>query len=99
MLSTKRCREIIDRNRVATDENINEIRDVFMVLADVVLDLAETQDAAMDTDQFCIILEDLPDEDREALEERIAIREFDGDMNRDEAGRCTLTDYLRGRMN
>ena len=99
MLSTKRCREIIGRNRIVTDENISEIRDLFMALADFVLDQAEAQDAARDTVQFSKILEDLPEEDREALEERIAIREIDGDMNRDEAGRCTLTDYLRRRMN
>ncbi len=41
----------------------------------------------------------LPPDHRENLEERAAIREFDGSLGRDEAERAAILDYWRSKVN
>ena len=94
MLSLERCRKILGDVAPPADEDLERIRRDLYALARVAVsafgghraDRGERVEAALRL---------VPPHDREGLEERAAIREYDGGLDRDDAERAVLSDYVR----
>ena len=84
MLSLERCRKVLGSDTKLSDEDLATLRDQLYCFAALALEVRDTQKKS--------VLErpDLDSLDRDALEERAAIIEFDGKMSRDEAERNAL---------
>ena len=94
MLSLELCRTYYDVP--VSDEDLQTIRNHLTVLADLLIEQSDIQ-AFSASNQFDRVTERLPEDDREAIEERIAIRTESGGMPLDTAERLTLTEYSDGR--
>lgn len=81
MLSIERCRKILGADKKLSDEDLATLRDQFYCLASLALELRDHQKnvALQRTDGGLI--------DRDSIEERAAIIEFEGNVSRDEAER------------
>jgi hypothetical protein len=81
MLSLERCRKVLGSDTKLSDEDLATLRDQLYCLASLTLELRDHQKKSTlkkpDGDLI----------DRDALEERAAIIEFEGNVSRDEAER------------
>ena len=84
MLSLERCRKVLGSGTKLSDEDLATLRDQLYCFATLALEVRDSQKKS--------VLEgpDLESLDREALEERAAIIEFDGNLSRDDAERNAL---------
>jgi hypothetical protein len=97
MLSLQRCREILAGNNDLDDNDLEHLRDQIYGLADVITDQikhsmpnragAYQRGPVNQKNGFAAALRVLTDEEREEIEERAAIIEFEAGANRDEAER------------
>jgi len=97
MLSLQRCREILGQGCVLDDHQIESLRDQLYGLAHVVTDemcehrsgdsKASEENDGCNSGDFKAGLNLLPESEREDVEERAAIIEFDGGADRDQAER------------
>lgn len=79
MLSLERCRKALGADNKLSDEDLAKLRDQFYCLASLALELRDRQKKqTLERPDGCLI-------DRDALEERAAIIEFEGNLSRDEA--------------
>ena len=84
MLSLERCRKVLGSGTKLSDEDLAALRDQFYCLASLALELRDQQKkSALETPDGSLI-------DRDALEERAAIIEFEGNVPRDEAERSSV---------
>ncbi len=81
MLSLERCRKVLGSDTKLSDEDLATLRDQFYCLASLALERRDQQkkSALERTDRVLV--------DRDALEERAAIIEFEGNVSRSEAER------------
>ena len=84
MLSLERCRKIIGSGNRLSDEDLASLRDQLYCFAALALEVRDSQKKSVWERP------DLESLDRDALEERAAIIEFEGKLSRDEAERNAL---------
>jgi len=95
MLSLERCRKALGNDAPSADEDVKQIRRHLYAVADVAVSAFGTHNAANRKNRLKAALRLVPATAQEALEEWAAIREFDGGVDRDEAERAVLSDYVR----
>ena len=90
MLSVQRCRELLGRDSARSDAEMERLRDDLYLLANVAIGLycEERTSAARPSMQEASVY--LTQGEQEAAEERAAIMEFEGGVERDEAERRAL---------
>lgn len=100
MLSLLKCREILGNDCPQSDDELKLLLDQMYVMAGVICDafvknveipVTESQNAPC----FQAAISLLPEEERENLEERAAINEFEGGLDRDLAERTAFSDHWR----
>src|SRR5687767_21952 len=91
MLSLGRCREVLSEECDLPDEAIRQIRDQMYDLANVVLDAY----AVIQNDSYECCASLLTPDEREAVDERAAILEYEAGLNREHAERLSLHMYLK----
>ena len=77
MISLERCRKILGSSNKITDDDLATLRDQFYCLASLALEERDRQKKFLKVNGGVI--------DRDALEERAAIIEFEGNLSREEA--------------
>lgn len=77
MISFDRCRKILGSSYKLSDDNLATLRDQFYCLASLTLEERDQRRTFLHSDGGLI--------DRDALEERAAIIEFEGNISREEA--------------
>jgi hypothetical protein len=84
MLSLERCRKVLGSDKKLSDEDLATLRDQLYCFAALALEVRDSQKKSVleRSDVVCI--------DRDALEERAAIIEFEGKLSRDEAERNAI---------
>jgi hypothetical protein len=96
MLSIAKCRQLLGPNqRDLSDQQIEALRTGLYEAASVVLALRVP--CRVRTDPEASALAAVPESDREVVEERAAVLEFDANMSRDTATRQALHAYVRTR--
>ncbi len=93
MLSLERCRQLLGDE--CADEDLERLRGGLYGLAGVVVDGFFEGRAGGPAVQFRRALQLVPAGERDALEERAAIHEYDGSLERDDAERTVLNEMLR----
>lgn len=78
MHSLEYCRKVLGKDNELSDENLATLRDQFYCLANLMLDRRGNEKKSQEEPRSRRL-------DRETLEERAAIIEFDGNLSRDEA--------------
>lgn len=78
MLSLERCRKVLGSSNKLSDEDLAMLRDQFYCLASLTLEERDRQKKSLLCLNDGLI-------DRDALEERAAIIEFEGNLSREEA--------------
>ena len=106
MISLERCREILG-DQSLPDDQVASIREAiysiaFVAFDDYVSKANGTGDKAcrsMDVEkfQFDRALTLVSEEVRTGIEERAAIKEFEGELGRDEAERSAVQEYIEAR--
>ena len=94
MLSLERCRKALGDGAPPADEDLERIRRDLYALARVAVSAFGGHRADRD-ERVEAALRLVPPHDREGLEERAAVREYDGGLDRDAAERAVLMDYVR----
>jgi hypothetical protein len=84
------CRKILGNRCPLSDSEVEQLRDQLYQLACMVVDLSQ-----MPLNEPDRLIAQLPDDERADVEERAAILEFDGGLDRHQASRKALTRYLR----
>src|SRR5262245_1757272 len=105
MFSLERCRQIVGYNCGLDDEKLIKLRDQLYGLADVLTDQLRIQRQinnlrdlqTSETNAYESALRLLPESEREDVEERAAILEFDGGINREGAERKAILGVLEIR--
>jgi hypothetical protein len=97
VVDLRRCREILGSSCSLSDEQIEVLRDQLAALADVGLNggLPELRNSSTSALDIAGSLE----QQREEIEERASIMEFDGGMQRNQAETAALRSYGRIRRN
>ena len=95
MLSLERCRKTLGDGAPPADEDLERIRRDLYVLARVAVSAFGTHHAVDRPERLKAALRLVPDHEQEALEERATICEYDGGLDRDDAERAVLSDYVR----
>lgn len=103
MLPLHQCRKILGPNCSLTDCQLDQLRDQLYALADIVVDaFCDQRTDISGHDQpssvnvgFADALRLLPVAERETLQERAAIMEFDGELQHSEAERAAFACYLK----
>jgi hypothetical protein len=108
MLSLERCREVLGDDAPQSDAELELLRDQLYGLADVLIDgfveqRQRRKGAPQNTPEgVCSPVESLsdalhlvPTDDQGDVEERAAIMESDGGLDRDAAERAAFADYWR----
>lgn len=94
MLSIARARQLVGPDSPLTDEQLARLCDELYPLARAAVScyLKESAGPRPSTvvQTFTAVLESLPELEREELEERAAIMEYDGGMDRGEAERAAM---------
>ena len=105
MITTEKCRRIIGDPTIS-DIEIESIRETLYSLAFASFDEysvrqsnsnegpRECEPEIVDRFQFNRALEIAPTTARQEIEERAAIKEFEAEMNRDEAERSAIQEYI-----
>ena len=83
------------RGLPTADEDLERIRRDLYVLARVAVSAFGTHHAVDRPERLKAALRLVPDHEQEALEERATICEYDGGLDRDDAERAVLSDYVR----
>ena len=98
VLSVDECRKLVSGSDVS-DDQLLAIREQLYALAEVAVDAGAhgTEGASGRGAAFGDFVRRLEVDDREALEERAAIREYDGGESRDAAKSGALLQYMRKR--
>jgi hypothetical protein len=93
LLQLQRVRQLLGSDCTLSDEQLAALRDQLRTLADVAVDLVACH-AERESQRASVapILRLVPPERREEVEERAAIREYDGGMSRAHAERAALAD-------
>jgi len=112
MLSLAECRVALDGECSLSDEELEALRDQHYALAEMLIDYITAPDvtevdrsrhSGPDSETAPRRLQEAqahsPELDWGAVEERAAIREFDGHQSRDEAERGAVSDLLLSRVN
>ncbi len=94
MLDVARCRELLGTDPSLTDKNISALCAHLRDLAEIAIDAYLALPASARPAHYADVIAVLPDQIREHLEERAAIREFDGDLSRTDAERATLASIV-----
>ena len=94
MLSLERCRTALGDGAPSADEEVERIRRDLYALARVAVSAFGGHRADRD-ERVEAALRLVPPHDREGLEERAAVREYDGGLDLDAAERVVLMDYVR----
>lgn len=107
MLSLQRCRDILGPKCGLDDQQIEKLRAQIYGIANVITDQmgkskprrpdTHQEIQEIDADGFQAALKLLTDEDREEIEERAAIIEFEAGTDTDEAERKAIVYAIRGR--
>ncbi len=107
MLSLQRCREILGRDCFLDDDQLAQLRDQLYGLADIITGelLAHRsgdgeackENKEWSTGEFKAALNLLPECEREDVEERAAIIEFEGGADRDLAERRAILSTVQKR--
>lgn len=96
MLSIARCRELVGPNRALTDDELLALRDQLYAVAHLALDLREADRREREK----LVTDLLATEGSDALydlDERAAIREYDGGSPRPYAEWAAMADVVRSR--
>jgi hypothetical protein len=90
MISLERCRKVLGPQNGLSDETLATLREQLYCLAELALNVRDRQKT---TDRELDAFEQAANspEDLEALRERAAIIEFDGNFSRDEAERMAIS--------
>ena len=94
MLSLERCRKTLGDVAPPEDEDLERIRRDLYALAHVAVSAFGSHHAVDRPERLNAALRLVPDHEKETLEERAAIREYDGGLDRDDAERAVLSDFL-----
>ena len=94
MIGLHRCRQILGSNVSVSDDEIARIREALYALAHIAVDVYAKHPQNIPIPDFEAALGQLPPDARDAVEERAAIREHDGSLDRDSAERHAFADYL-----
>jgi hypothetical protein len=84
MLSLERCRKLLGSDTKLSDENLATVRDQLYCFAALTLEVRDIKKKSV------FERPEVGSIDRDALEERAAIIEFEGKLSRDEAERNAL---------
>jgi hypothetical protein len=105
MLSIKNCKKLMTANPSLEDREIESLRDSLYGLAHVVVErfksgatpsTTEIQQLKREDATFSEIVDNLPEDERNIVEERAAIMQFDGGCDRQTAEHYALRDYWNG---
>ena len=95
MLSLARCRKLLPGGyKNVSDEELLELLDELYALSEVIVAKAEDELSA-NRGRFQAATEKLPPNERDEVDERAAIMEFDGGLRRDEAERAAIGRELK----
>jgi hypothetical protein len=102
VFSLERCRNILGRDCALDDEQVKRLRDQLYGLADIVIDELRDQPKIKRNDGqergvYKAALGLLPESEREDVEERAAIIEFEGGVARGEAEQKAILEVVRRR--
>jgi hypothetical protein len=104
MLSLERCRELLSLDQRLDDGQLEKQRDAFYALAELIVEIAHDPEARALVESkiqkvtgFDGALQTLEEDEREEVEERASIMEFDGEIRRDDAERAALAQCLGGK--
>ena len=95
MLSLERCRKTLGDSAPPADEDLERSRRDLYALAQVTVSAFGTRHAVGQPQRLKEALRLVPNHEQETLEERAAICEYDGGLDRDDAERAVLSDYVR----
>lgn len=95
MLSLQRCREILGRDCLLDDDQLARLRDQFYGLTDVITGKLLAHRSGWSAGGFKAALTLLPECEREDVEERAAIIEFDAGLERGQAERKAIQGEIR----
>ena len=95
MLSLERCRKTLGDDAPRSDENLERLRRELYAPAHVAVSTFSVHHSGDRQDFLEAALRLVPAHEHEVIEERAAIREYDGGLVRDDAERIVLSDYVR----
>lgn len=97
MLSLQKCRSLLGTHCKLTDAELEQLRQEMYACADVAIEsfCASRKPGASPTGESC--LEPIPIEEREAVAERAAILEFDGNLKKPEAERQAFGEWVKAK--
>jgi hypothetical protein len=90
MISLERCRKVLGPKNRLSDENLATLREQLYCFAELALNVRDRQKTT-DSEPCALEQAAKSPEDLEALRERAAIIEFDGNFSRDDAERQAIT--------
>lgn len=105
MISLDRCRQLLG-DPLLPDDQISSTRDALYSLGFKAYDdyttgvqeaneeRSQSADIPIERFQFDRALLLIPEDEREGIEERAAIKEFEGEIDRDEAERTAIQEYI-----
>ena len=94
MISLHRCRQILGSKVSDSDDEIEQVREALYTLAHIAVDVYTKHPQNIPVPDSEAALGQLPPDARDDIEERAAIREYDGSLDRDSAERHAFADYL-----
>jgi hypothetical protein len=107
MLSIEKCKKLIPADPKLDNQQLEALRHAFYEIAHVIVGRFEhkrslshcgTVEPKQEHASFEEIVSALPKEEREIVEERAAIMQFDGGCDREIAERYALRDYWNGKL-
>lgn len=99
IISLERCHKVLGPKNRLSDENLATLRDQLYCFAELLLEVRDRQKTSY-SELFAFEQAANSPEDLEALRERAAIIEFEGNLSRDEAERMAITISLENeRLN
>lgn len=95
MLTVDECRKLLPEGADLPDEELRALIAQLYSLAHVAVDAVLDGDRTRGARRPASVLDLVPPEDKEAVEERASIREFEGGQPRADAERGAVLDFLR----
>jgi hypothetical protein len=95
VVDLRRCREILGPDCSLTDEQLELLRDQLVGLADIALEAGRGSNGA--TSGFDTVLSLAPEAQRQEIDERASIMEFDGGLQRALAEEAAFNDFARNQ--
>jgi hypothetical protein len=90
MITLERCRKVLGPKNGLSDETLATLREQLYCFAELALNVRDRQETT-DSEPFAFEQAAKSPEELEALRERAAIIEFDGNFSRDDAERLAIT--------